>query len=72
MHYTELSDEALHVMSEDLHAAREVTAQQEIASRLNNGAFYGNHPSHNFTGIDGRCMDCDCRPFGRHAPNPCI
>jgi hypothetical protein len=42
-----------------------------IAARLNDGATYANHPSHDFTGIDGRCMYCDCRPFGRHAPVAC-
>jgi hypothetical protein len=30
-----------------------------------------NHPSHDFNGFDGRCMWCDCRPFGRWAPHPC-
>lgn len=42
-----------------------------VATTLNDGVFYTNHPSHDFTGIDGRCYNCDCRPFGRHAPNPC-
>ena len=45
--------------------------QIEIAQRLNEGAFFGNHPSHDFNGEDGRCFFCDCRPFGRHAPHPC-
>jgi len=48
-----------------------IEAQQTIAAALNNGATYANHPSHNFTGIDGRCMNCDCRPWGRHAPVQC-
>lgn len=42
-----------------------------IAAALNDGQTFSNHPSHDFTGIDGRCMNCDCRPFGRHAPRPC-
>lgn len=62
MNYTEMTDEALALMSDDLDRAR----------LLNGGATFSNHPSHNFTGIDGRCMDCDCRRFGRHAPYPCI
>lgn len=49
----------------------ETTAAMNIAARLNDGATYTNHPSHAFYGIDGRCMNCDCRPFGRHAPEPC-
>lgn len=28
-----------------------------------------NYGSHYF--VDGRCMDCDCRPFGRVASWPC-
>jgi hypothetical protein len=28
-----------------------------------------NYRSHYF--IDGRCADCDCRPFGRVASYPC-
>ncbi len=28
-----------------------------------------NRATHYF--IDGRCMDCDCRPYGRIAPWPC-
>jgi hypothetical protein len=28
-----------------------------------------NYRSHWF--VDGRCMDCDCRPFGRVASWPC-
>jgi hypothetical protein len=49
----------------------DIIAQQTIAAILNEGEIFPNHPSHSFTGIDGRCMDCDCRPRGRHAPNPC-
>jgi hypothetical protein len=49
----------------------DIAAQVSIAARLNDGEFFGNHPSHNFNGLDGRCADCDCRPFGRHAPHPC-
>lgn len=30
-----------------------------------------NHPSHAFGGEDGRCMWCDARPYGRHAPYAC-
>lgn len=48
-----------------------VEDQIEVARRLNDGAFFANHPSHDFTGIDGRCFHCDSRPFGRHAPHPC-
>lgn len=29
------------------------------------------HPSHVFTGIDGRCYFCDVRPFSRWASQPC-
>ena len=29
------------------------------------------HPSHQFGGEEGRCWSCDCRPFGRWAPEPC-
>lgn len=50
----------------------EIINVMDIAARLNDGAVFVNHPSHNFTGIDGRCMNCDCRPFGRHAPEPCF
>lgn len=64
MNINEMTDEALHALSLEIEA-------KEIASRLNDGMFFTNHPSHMFTGIDGRCMDCDCRPFGRHAPHPC-
>lgn len=32
---------------------------------------YGCHPTHDFSGIDGRCMWCDCRPYGIHAPHRC-
>lgn len=45
-------------------------APVDVALRLN-GTLHANHPSHDFTGIDGRCYNCDCRPFGRHAPHPC-
>lgn len=45
--------------------------QIEIAARLNDGQTFGNNESHRFTGIDGRCMHCDCRPYGRHASSPC-
>lgn len=65
MNYYEMSDEAL-----ALHD-REVTAQREVAARLNDGDTFTNHPTHGFYGIDGRCIDCDCRPYGRHAPLPC-
>lgn len=49
----------------------EIIDQLTIAARLNDGQTFTNHPSHDFNGIDGRCMWCDCRPFGRHAPHPC-
>jgi len=42
-----------------------------IAAVLNDGKVFTNHPSHDFTGIDGRCFWCDCRPYGRWAPHPC-
>lgn len=48
-----------------------ITDALDIAARLNDGMIYSAHPSHSFTGIDGRCMDCDCRPFGRWSPLPC-
>ena len=41
-----MTDEALHVMSRDLDKRRAEDA----------------YASHTFTGIDGRCMDCDIRP----------
>ena len=66
MNFSEMTDEALHALS------LEIEAQEATAARLNNGMTFANHPTHSFTGIDGRCMDCDCRPFGRHAPHPCI
>lgn len=46
-------------------------AALDIAARLNDGMTYSNHPTHRFYGIDGRCDGCDCRPWGRHAPEPC-
>lgn len=46
-------------------------AARSIAAHLNAGRTYENHPSHSFTGEEGRCMYCDCRAYGRHAPNPC-
>jgi hypothetical protein len=46
-------------------------AALNIAATLNDGATYANHPSHSFDWEYGRCMVCDCRPFGRHAPHPC-
>lgn len=49
----------------------EIIDQLTIAARLNDGQTFTNHPSHDFNGIDGRCMWCDCRPFGRHAPHLC-
>lgn len=30
-----------------------------------------NRDSHDFTGIDGRCMDCDSRPSYTAASYPC-
>ena len=30
-----------------------------------------NRRSHYFDPMSGRCMDCDCRPFGRVADYPC-
>ena len=59
MHYTEMTDEALALMSADLDAARE--AEQGEA----------NYRSHTFGGIDGRCWDCDTRPHAGHR-YPCI
>lgn len=66
MNFNEMTDEALHALS------IEIEERHATAARLNEGIAYTNHPSHKFYGIDGRCMDCDCRPYGRHAPQPCI
>lgn len=46
-------------------------AAMNIAATLNAGRIFANHDSHDFVGIDGRCMWCDCRAFGRHAPYVC-
>jgi len=48
-----------------------IVDQMDIAARLNDGAVFTNAPSHLFAGEDGRCVYCDCRPFGRWAPLPC-
>lgn len=53
------------------HTMNNTEAALNIAARLNDGQTFTNHPTHDFTGFDGRCMWCDSRPFGRHAPNPC-
>lgn len=46
-------------------------AAMTIAATLNDGAIRSNHDSHAFYGEDGRCLGCDCRPFGRWADSPC-
>lgn len=46
-------------------------AQIDVALRLTGGTLHARHPSHDFTGFDGRCFWCDCRPGGIHSPNPC-
>lgn len=65
MHYTEMTDEALALMSRDLDAER------EVAMRLTGGTIHANDRSHMFGGIDGRCFNCDARPFGRAGSLPC-
>lgn len=66
MTYTELTDEALALMSRDLDTER------EVAARVTGGVLFVSDPSHTFGGIDGRCWDCDARPWGRAASGPCI
>lgn len=56
MHFTEMTDEALALMSADLDAA----GVHEPAPAPK---------PHSFGGIDGRCWDCDVRPSsGRKYP----
>lgn len=56
MNINEMTDEALHALSLDVEAA----------------ARRANFNSHQFTGIDGRCMGCDARPTYRCATEaPC-
>jgi hypothetical protein len=54
-----------------METTQEVTNALSVAGRLNGGDIFQNHPSHHFIGFDSRCLYCDCRPFGRHAPKPC-
>lgn len=65
MDINEMTDEALALVSRDLDAER------AVAERLTGGVLFASDVSHHFGGIDGRCWDCDARPFGRAASVPC-